>query len=873
MSFWDIFDATAQRFGDRVAVEVQRRDTIERWTYRQLRELALARAASLDEHGVRSGDRCAILADNDASWCVAFLAILRIGAVAVPLDTNYSAASVRTIVRDCGARVLFVNARLRSLAHDAVPDVVLVDLATPAAPAHRTAPHAFSAPHASSAPVAGVAPESAAVILYTSGTTADPKGVVLTHGNLIAERDAALAVLPVIERDRVLGVLPLSHAFAQVANLLLPFAIGARVVFLETVNSTEVLRALAEREITVFPCSPRLLYLIHERLLKEVAFPALLAASFRVRRIGINIGPILFGSVQRLIGPTMRFFLTGGSRFDPAVGRDFYALGFTILQTYGLTETSGAATLTRPDDAHRDTVGRVLPGQEIKILPATDSDIDGEVAIRGPIVMQGYFNRPDATATTMSDRWLLTGDLGKLDADGRVIITGRSKDVIVLATGTNVYPEEIEAQYRNSAIVKEMCVLGLTETGTQNAERLYAVVVPDFDLLREKRIVNVGELLRFEMEGQSIHLPPHKRVLGYEIWFEPLPRTTTGGLKRHEIAGRVQASQQQRTDAAIAATEELPADLHVSVAMDVIRAHSRGGPVRLDANLELNLGLDSLERVELLTELEQRLGIRVPQENAHEIFTVQQLIEATRAGNATARAAAVEAPWAVLLRNPQTASAAATTLFDARPFAAPFLFFVGKVLRLFIGPRVAYGRDHLPSDGPYILAPNHQSYLDPAIICSVLPYRIFKDLFFVGAADYFETPFTKWLARKVKLLPVDPDANLVSAMQASAFGLQQGRILMLFPEGERSIDGTVKRFKKGAPILAQHLGVPIVPVAIRGAYELWPRNRAINWRKLLPFGHRVRVVFGEPIRFESAAAYSASANQLRERVQKLWDSL
>ncbi len=196
-------------------------------------------------------------------------------------------------------------------------------------------------------------------------------------------------------------MLPLFHSLAQLANLLLPFAVGARVVFLETITSTDLVRALSEREITIFACVPQFFYLIHQRVMTQVKsagwlarllFRSLLAANFRLRRIGVNLGPTVFGRVHAIMGRRMRLFVTGGSKFDPAIGRDLYALGFTILQAYGLTETSGAATMNTPDEAHVDTVGRPLPGVEARILP------DEEIAIRGPIVMQGYFNRPDATA-------------------------------------------------------------------------------------------------------------------------------------------------------------------------------------------------------------------------------------------------------------------------------------------------------------------------------------------------------------------------------------------------------------------------------------------------------------------------------------------
>jgi long-chain acyl-CoA synthetase len=877
VNFWQVFDDLATRFADRVAVEVQRRDGLERRSYGELRALAVSRAAWLAEQDLVAGDRCAILAENDAWWCGAYLGILRLGAVAVPLDTNYSATQVATILRDSGARVVFASRTLAAVAREALrdlPSVIVLDIA-----------REDSWRNEDRVKASGTTERDAAVILYTSGTTADPKGVVLSHGNLIAERDAAFQLVSVSQQDSVLGVLPLFHALAQPANLLLPFAVGARVVFLETLSSSELLRALAEREVSIFACAPQLLYLIHERLMhevekggwvKRVLFARFLSATFALRRVGLNLGPLVFARVHKRLGPKMRLFITGGSKFDPAIGRDFYALGFTVLQAYGLTETTGAATLTRPNDAHLDTVGRALPGQEIKVLPPAEEGLDGEIAIRGPVVMQGYYNRPDANRALSPDGWFFTGDLGRLDERGRLTITGRKKEIIVLANGKKIYPEEVEAQYRQSAFIKEICVIGVTSAGEPNAERLYAVVVPDQDLLRAKRIANAGELLRFEIEGQSIHLPPYKRVLGYEIWFEPLPRTTTGKLKRHEIERRVRANQQRATTAATTPQEDATAwsgDPHVIAAAEVIRARARGRRVAPQANLELDLGLDSMERVALLTELEQRFGVRVVADRAHEILTVAQLIDAVRPGEAANQSPCeVEQSWAVLLRDARRATDSEFQhLLARRPLAVPICFAVSRMLRLFLGPSVAIDRQHLPPDGPYIISPNHQGYLDPMILCAVLPYRVFKKLFFVGAAEYFETPLTKWLARKINLMPVDPDANLVSAMKASAFGLQHERILMLFPEGERSIDGTVKRFKKGAPILAQHLSLPIVPVAIKGAFELWPRSRSLNWRLLRPWSsHRVRVRFGEALRFEAAADYGDSANRLRNAVDEMW---
>jgi long-chain acyl-CoA synthetase len=886
VSLFAVFESTVERFGDRVAVEVQRKDGLDRYTYSELHRLALDRADWLRRAGVHPGDRCAIVAHNDAHWCAAYLAILAVAGVVVPLDTNYAAAQVATILQDSRAKVLFTNERLRAVAQAA-----LDSLATPANPTVFDIHTPAVGPAEAGGTVPGLAVDAtaAAVILYTSGTTSDPKGVVLTHANLIAERDAAFAVLDVGPADSVLGVLPLFHSLAQLANLLLPFAVGARVVYLETLSSQELVRALSERRITIFACVPQFFYLIRERIMREVekrgslarfAFSALLATSFRARRIGLNLGPLFFGRVHALMGRQMRLFVTGGSRFDPAIGRELYALGFTILQAYGLTETSGAATINTPDDAHIDTVGRPLPGVELQILPpeGKESADDGEIAIRGPIVMRGYFNRPDTTSAVMQNGWFLTGDLGRLDAAGRLTITGRKKEVIILANGKNIYPEEIEAHYGTSPFVKEICVTTLGEGGNPMDERLYGVVVPDMNALGERKIVNAGDLLRFELEGLAAGLPSHKRVLGYEIWFEPLPRTTTGKLKRHEIVRRLGQQGAQATAAGESAEDKRwREDPHVASALSIVRRRAAGGTAcRPTSNLELDLGLDSMERVELLTDLEQEFGVHVPDEQTHQLFTLGQLIDAVRPGAANAGAAGPRSvsdeSWSVLLKDlPPASDPVLSGLLQRRPILEPLLFVFVRTLPRLMGRIRVSGLEKLPRDGAYLICPNHQSYVDPFFVCGVLPYRTLARAFFVGAVEYFETPLMAWVARKTQCVPVDPDSNLVPAMKAGAFGLAHGRILILFPEGERSIDGTVKRFKKGAPILSRHLGVPVVPVAIKGAHEVWPRGRSFNWRGTLPWRRsHVRVQFGDPIQFRDGETYADAATRLRAAVDEMW---
>jgi len=301
--------------------------------------------------------------------------------------------------------------------------------------------------------------------------------------------------------------------------------------------------------------------------------------------------------------------------------------------------------------------------------------------------------------------------------------------------------------------------------------------------------------------------------------------------------------------------------------------------LRPDANLELDLALDSMERVELLTELERRFNVKVPPAATHEIFTVAQLVEAVRPGVANDPHGAVASPqdesWSVLLRDlPPVTDPVLGGLLERRPLLTPLMFGLSRIVCRVFGRVQVSGRDHLPPGGAFLICPNHQSYLDPLFVSGVLPYRVWRDLFYVGAVEYFQTPFTRWVARTINLVPVDADSNLIPAMKAGAFGLSHGKVLVLFPEGERAMDGTVKKFKKGAPILAQHLHVPIVPVAVKGIYEIWPRNRPLNWRLMLPFsGHRVTIAFGEPMAFDEKASYADSTAQLRGRVDAMWQRL
>src|SRR5215469_2282933 len=385
-TFYDRFVECAERWPQNVALEIQRRDSTESYTYSEARRMAESVGRWFTQSGIQAGARVAILADNHPRWVTTYLGIIAAGCTAVPLDTAFHAYQITKLLKDSGSQLLFCDLKHLAAAERAVAElsirIVLIqraeDSSGPAGKSARAAPadlDAILAAGPGSFKATTAAPDSIAALLYTSGTTADPKGVMLTHANLLGEVEAVFAWVDIGPADAILGVLPLFHVLSQMANLLLPLVKGARVVHLETLNTTELLRAFEERGITAFAVVPQFFYLIHERIFKEVSqrgrvskllLRALMNMNRGLRALGVNAGPIFFEALHATLGKHMRYLVTGGSRFDPQIARDFYALGIDVLQAYGLTETSGAAFAIKPTHNVIGSVGPPLPGVESK---------------------------------------------------------------------------------------------------------------------------------------------------------------------------------------------------------------------------------------------------------------------------------------------------------------------------------------------------------------------------------------------------------------------------------------------------------------------------------------------------------------------------
>lgn len=910
-AFYQRFQESARKFPQNIALEIQRAETVERVSFSELAHMAESVGRWLSTRVPRDA-RIAILAANHPRWVAAYLGIIASGRTAVPLDTAFHADQVQKLLIDSGASTLFCDAKHFAVGAEAAAelDVGLVmtsaaneqtglDLAQISAKLAGDLDSIFAAGSAGFEPVVPNEDDLAA-LLYTSGTTADPKGVMLTHANLVGEANAVFGVVSIGPSDALLGILPMFHVLAQMANLFLPLFNGARVVYLETLNTTELLRALHERGITAFCVVPQFFYLIHERIFKELAkrgkstlrlVRSLMALNRGLRRIGINGGRVFFGKIHATFGARMRYLVTGGSRFDPAIARDFYSFGIDVLNAYGLTETTGGAFLNRPDNIVFGSVGQPLPGVEARIVDPQvveeGAPPAGEIAIRGAIVMKGYWNRPQATAEVLREGWLYTGDLGYFDSAKNLFITGRRKEVIVLANGKNVYPEEIETHYLQSPFVKEICVLAMeARPGDPTSERLYGVIVPNFELLRERKIVNTKEAIRFDIEALSHKIASTKRLGSYEVWQEDLPRTTTRKLKRFQIEKRLRELQNKGSGEGQIETERPLTDEErawlerddVKRALQIVRESARNelDSIRPAHNLELDLGLDSMQRVELLAALEQQLQGEVPEAQLAEIYTVRDVVDAVLAsaqrGEHGPRSTAPA--WSTIFSEPVT-DPEVLALAEHNLFAEVFFFVLAQIINMFARDQYRFkvrGLENLPLKAPYLLCSNHQSYIDPLLLGSVLPWRVFRNTFAVGTSDIFGKGFMRRLARWLRVVVLDPDANLVPAMRAGAFGLSHDRILVLYPEGERTNDGNLRIFRKGAAILSIHTRAPIVPIAIEGFYDVWPRHQKF------PTSGTLQMTIGKPIFPPSAdtaseSSYEHLTAELKAEVSKMWNEL
>ncbi|NOZ26008.1 MAG: AMP-binding protein [Nitrospirae bacterium] len=848
------FFSSVERFPDKTAFEYFR-DGWRQLTYRDTAGRVVSLLQRLRESGIRKGDRVFLSARNSPSWCISYLALSAAGAVGVPVDPELTASEMRNLMVDAGVSFVFHDDYTAEKVSEAAAgiDAERFDISgipEADAPAGRV-------PGLQDGP----APDDIASIIYTSGTTGSPKGVVLTHGNFCSDADALAGAGIISYDDNIISVLPLHHTYPFMSTFLVPLFEGATVTYPKGLKGTDLLDAVRDRGATILVGVPQLLELFRNRIIQGFSevpvlnwvFPYLLRAlSFIRRRYDVNLGRYVFSSVHRKFGSRFRFFASGGARLDPRIMQDLEALGFTVLEGYGLTETSPVVTFNPPQKRKPGSAGRPLKNVEIRISS------EGEVLIKGPMVMKGYYKNPEETEKTIRDGWLHTGDLGYMDGDGYLYITGRTKEVIVLSSGKNVYPEDVERHYQGIGLIKELCVVG---TG----DGLSAVVVPDMEAAKKMKVGNIQEYLKWEINAVSMKLPPYMRLKGFVLSTAPLPRTPLGKLRRFMVKKMLEEGEGGK---ARDVDESLLGDAIASKVVTSLReVMGRDVAVGRGDSLELDIGLDSLKRIELVVALERNLGVKLYDDFTLDVQTVEELVEKAR--KAVREGGSRREEDVRLLDVTEEERRAAEGLLSQGLYERLLLFVMMLFLRLFsrIYFRVKItGVEDLPSP-PFIIAPNHSSYLDSFLLAANLPFRVFRSLYFQGASKYFEGPFMRWFAHFAHVIPIDPDTSLLGALRVSAHILKQKKALCIFPEGGRSFSGEVMEFKKGVGILALELGVPVVPVSIDGTFRAMPRGS--RFPRPVPVEIRIGRPLPPVVGKDAADPARAFADRVREEVLEL----
>ena len=830
--------------------------------------------------------KIAICMESRPAWPVAYLAIRYAGAVVIPVDPGLEAAAIGRILEHSEASVCFTSAALVERLRAACPQrssgcqILSVDAGGDRRwdggvwPRHVGKPTTTVDQHPEwpqLTPATGAGegswqpqqtlPTDLATIMYTSGTTGTPKGVMLSHGALVSNIQAGLQRIVVNKEDHLLGILPLFHSLPLLANCLGPVLLGARVTFLDDIKPDRILAAFREHRITVFVCVPLFFYRFHARVMAEMgSLPTprrqlarlMLRLCHHCRRyLGLGLGRLLFGAVHRPFGKSLRLFVSGGAAFDADVLSDYLDLGFCLIQGYGLTEATAVVTATSPGDPRSNGVGSPVPGTELKIADPDKAGI-GEVWVRGPSLMQGYHKDSRATNDVLQDGWLRTGDLGRLLVGQQLDLTGRKNDIVVLASGKNVYPQELEQHYGRSEFVLELCILGISDRERQGAERLHAIVVPDLEIARTRKYSNVAEMVKWDLENLGSRLPAYKRLSSVELRTDPLPRTTTRKVQRHLLRreielGRSRGDKKPAPRVALQAQTTLVEEDWSAKVGRIIARQASEATVHETDHLDLDLGLDSLDRVELIAAIEQSCGVEIGRQRLNEVHTVADLL-AVVGGSIVDQPSDPLDPttdrWGLLLeRCPDEV----LVYLKRQPVLELLLWAkfrcLRALLRLVAGFR-SQGHEHLPEQYPFIISPNHSSFLDPLLLAMALPLRVYRRIFFVGYSHYFSGRLGGVLARLFRTVPIDASANLETALQAAAEGLRRGLVLVIFPEGARSIDGRVREFRRGAAILARHQGVPVVPAGIWGSYQMWPRGGRIR-------RHPTAIAFGSAVHSET----------------------
>lgn len=810
---------------DKIALQSRNKEgSYSRVTFKELYRRCLELESKLADRGLRAGDHIALYGENSIDWVVSYISIHFLGAAVVPLDALFSPRDILNFLDFSEAKAI-----LTDLSHI---DKLKEELASKNSDIKIISMESIIGEPAGNRLIEPRIPDPADLIaiLFTSGTTGTPKGVQLSNENVFSTVKAILKSVDVSKSDNILNILPLHHGYSSIVALISPLSAGATVTFSESLKSSDLLAAVRETQVTIFPGVPRLFELLHNEidkrasrlpLLQKLIFKAFFKISeINWKTLNIRLGKIFFAKIHEPFGGQFRFFTSGGAKLDPKILSDFLTLGFGMAEGYGLTETSAVSTLTSPDRPVPGSAGKPLPGVKIGIENPDASGV-GEIRIKGPNITAGYYKNEPATRELIRDGWLYSGDLGKIDRDGNVYITGRAKEVIVLPSGKNIYPEDVESLYKESPLVNELCVLALKSV-TGNTTGLRMIVVPDMKEIKERGIYDINERIRSTISVTGSSLPSYMQVSDVLVYNGELPKTRLGKFKRNEIeaiADELKTGEEPREKVLSPEDRELtqrPESViflkHFSEITDL------EGPFTPGDDLTLDLGLDSLMLVQILTLLEKEFGVSIPEGEIAELRTIGDIL------GKLPETHPAEAEGEISLKPPAEGreTESLDEIFNLKRGIVKKIIMRAFQLIVRVIVLVAFRAEirdigKIPADTPILICPNHQSLIDPILVFALLPGRMLDRLLFTGFGEYFSSAPLSWIVRPMRIILTGTARTYGESLRLASQGLRRGMAVCIFPEGERTSTGNVMSPRIGTGLLSVETGARIVPIHIDGA--------------------------------------------------------
>ena len=813
----------------------------EAFSYSEVLSMADGFARELQSRGIAKGDRLMLWGENSAEWIAVFFGCALSGVAVIPMDDSASADFAMRVSKQVGAKLLVVSRQHeQSSATSLIPNLVLEDVSR------------ASKPGATPLPRISLERSDTLQIVFTSGTTADPKGVVITHGNVLSniaplerEMKKYLKYERFVHPIRFLNLLPLSHVFGQFLGMFLPPLLGGTVIFQGELKPSEILNTIKRERVSVLVCVPRVLQSLKQKVERDLEDRGKRAA-FQKKFVSAPGKHFLrrwfiFRAVHRQFGWKFWAFISGGAALDSESEEFWGRLGFAVIQGYGLTETTSLISVNHPFHLGKGSIGKVLPGREVKLAP------DGEILVRGGGVASGYWDAQGAHSVSDDEGWYRTGDVGALDADGNLYFKGRKKEVIVTPGATNVYPEDLEAALRHQPEVKDCVVVGVERGG--NAEACAVVI------LREEG--DLEALVRRANES----LAEYQRMRMWMEWpQEDFPRTSTQKPKRKVIAETVRATMQPGADTKSSGQSGPLGEL-------IARVSGRAMPnLRADASLDSDLGLSSLDRVELLSAVEDRYQVDLSEARYSAVRTVGDLERMLRGEAAPGQGYHYPA-W--------------TLRWPVRWLRLLAHYLLMRPAIMLLGwPRIE-GRENLHGvQGPLLVVSNHIDHVDPGFILTALPARFRHRLATAAGGEALEALRTpppsralvariwdriKWVlaVSLLNLFPLPRQAGFRRSFAYAGEAVDRGYSVLVFPEGRHTTGGKMNPFRAGIGLLAENLGIPVLPMRIDGLFE---RKQA--GKKFAP-PWTIRVRIGKPMTFGPGSDPEKIAVDLQRAVEQL----